>query len=199
MRVRDHVALSTAAGLAVLPFRRGRGLGVAWAASILVDVDHYLWFAARTRRVNPRAAVRYFGGAHPVQGAATHALHSPGAVVAALVLGSRRRAVLPVALGMAAHVVLDIRHELRIRAARDAALVRDAFTCQECGVRGGQVETHVWRQPWLWPSYCPDDMVSLCPECHEAAHTWARADGLAPGESVSVGTDDLSRHGRQPR
>jgi 5-methylcytosine-specific restriction endonuclease McrA len=77
--------------------------------------------------------------------------------------------------------------------------VRDEFTCQECGARGGQVETHVWRQPRLWPSYRPDDIVSLCPDCHEAAHAWSRAEQVEPAAGVGGGTDDVYLDGRRPR
>jgi hypothetical protein len=141
-----------------------------WLASILVDVDHYLWFAVRTRQLNPAAAVRYFNGAHPASHAGTRTLHSPLALYAALLLGVRRKSALKVALGMAAHVALDARHEARSLTARDAALRRDQFTCRSCGAQGAHVETHLLRQPLLLPSYSPDDFVSLCPSCHEEAH-----------------------------
>jgi hypothetical protein len=169
MRVRDHVALSTAGALAARRWA-GRSVLTPWLASILVDVDHYLWFAVRERSVNPVAAVRYFNGAHPARHAATRALHTPLALYAALLLGVRRKAALKVALGIAAHVALDTRHEARERAARDAALRRDRFRCRSCGVQGLHVETHLRRQPILLPSYRADDFVSLCPSCHEDAH-----------------------------
>jgi hypothetical protein len=169
MRVRDHIALSTAGALVARRWA-GRRVLAPWLASILVDVDHYLWFAVRERNVNPLAAARYFNGAHPADHAATRALHTPPALYGALLLGVYRRGTLSAALGLAAHVALDAHHEARVRTARDAALRRDDFTCQGCGVQGRQVETHLWRQPVLLPSYRPRDFLSLCPSCHEEAH-----------------------------
>lgn len=61
MRVRDHVAVSTA-GAALLSPWLGRGVLSPWASSILIDADHYLWFCLRQRRLNPVAAVRFFNG-----------------------------------------------------------------------------------------------------------------------------------------
>lgn len=169
MRIRDHLVLSTAGALALAP-RAGRGILGPWAASILVDVDHYLWFCVQRRTLDPLAAVRYFNGPHPENHAGTRLLHSPGALYAGLLLGTQRRGVLKVALGVAAHVALDAHHETRVRTARDAALRRDDFTCQDCGAHGKHVETHLWRQPRLLPSYRARNFVSLCPGCHEAAH-----------------------------
>ena len=40
MRVRDHIALSTAGAVLVLPRLRGGALGL-WAGSVLIDTDHY--------------------------------------------------------------------------------------------------------------------------------------------------------------
>jgi hypothetical protein len=182
MRIRDHVALSTAGAL-VLRRWAGRGIAEAWAASILVDVDHYLWFSVRTRTVNPLSAVRYFNGPHPDNHPSTRILHSPIALYAAILLGARRRGTLKFALGMAAHVALDLYHEARVATARDAALRRDGFACQGCGARGPYIETHLQQQPLLLPSYRERNFVSLCPRCHEVAH--ARLTRPIPGRIAS--------------
>jgi len=174
MRVRDHIALSTA-GSALLSPCLGRGVVTVWAGAVLIDVDHYVWFCLRERRLNPVSAVRYFNGAHAPQHAATRGLHSPLALLAVLLLGARRPQLLGVALGMGAHVTLDKFHEARMNEARAAALARDDITCQECGTRGPRVGTHLQRQPWLLPSYSSQNLISLCPACHRAAH------GLEPG------------------
>jgi hypothetical protein len=174
MRVRDHIALSTA-GAAMLSPWLGRAVLNLWAGAVLIDVDHYVWFCLRERRLNPVSAVRYFNGAPTPQHAATRGLHSPLALLAVLLLGARRPQLLAVALGMGAHVTLDKLHEARMNQARAAALARDHLTCQECGTRGPQVGTHLQRQPWLLPSYSSQNLISLCPPCHRAAH------GLLPG------------------
>jgi hypothetical protein len=169
MRVRDHIALSTAGAVLLQPWLHGGALGL-WAGSVLIDVDHYLWFGMRRRRWSPVGAVRFFNEAHPPQHAATRALHTPVAPLALLALSVRRRELLPVALGMVLHITLDLGHEARMDAARSVALHRDGFTCQACGTRGPDVGTHLHGQPCLLPSYRTQNLVSLCGPCHEAAH-----------------------------
>ena len=169
MRVRDHIALSTTA-VALLHRRLDRGALGFWAGGVLVDADHYLWFGLRQRRWNPLAAMRFFNEAHPPQHAATRALHNPVAPLALVLLGGRRPALLGVALGLVVHLALDACHEARMDAARSVALRRDDFACQVCGTRAGDVSTHLHQQPRLLPSYKPQNLVSLCGHCHEAAH-----------------------------
>jgi hypothetical protein len=169
VRVRDHIALSTVSA-ALLSRWAGRGVLGFWAGSVLIDADHYAWYALRQRRPNPLAAVRFFNEPHPPQHAATRLLHSPVALLAVLLLGRRYRQLLPVALGMSVHVALDVHHEARMNKARAAALRRDGFSCQACGARAPRLDTHLWRQPWLLPSYAPQNLISLCSSCHETAH-----------------------------
>jgi hypothetical protein len=175
MRVRDHVVVSTA-GAVLLRRRIGGRIAGPWAASILIDIDHYVWFCLRWQRVSPLAAVRFFNEAQPPQHRATRLLHSPVLPALGLLLGVRRRWALPVAAGIALHVALDAWHEARMDEARAAALRRDDFTCQRCGIRGPDVGTHVWRQPWLLPSFATANVAALCSSCHHAAH----ANGARP-------------------
>jgi hypothetical protein len=169
MRVRDHIALSTA-GAALLRPWLGRGVVGLWAGSVLIDADHYAWFCLRQRAWNPFAAMRFFNRALAPQHAATRVLHTPAAPVALMLLSARQRLLLPVALGVSLHIALDAHHDARMDEARRAALERDDFTCQGCGTRAAQVGTHLRRQPWLLPSYGARHLISLCPRCHHAAH-----------------------------
>jgi hypothetical protein len=169
VRVRDHVALSTAAAALLYPKLGSSVLG-AWAASIFIDVDHYLWFVARNRRLNPVAAVRTFNSAQSREDSATRRLHHPAVLAALLLIGTRRRAVLLPALGMTFHVGLDLYHRSRTARAKAAALDRDRFTCQVCGAKDPDVVAHLWRQPRLLPSYRLDHFVTVCVSCHEIAH-----------------------------
>jgi hypothetical protein len=82
----------------------------------------------------------------------------------------RQRWLLPLALGVISHVALDAHHRTRMQEARGAALKRDDFCCQACGMRSPDVGTHLLRQPWLLPSYGIEHLISLCGPCHEAAH-----------------------------
>jgi hypothetical protein len=169
VRVRDHVALSTATAALLYP-RLGRSAFGAWAASIFIDVDHYLWFAVRNRRLNPVVAVRSFNSAQAQEHSEARLLHHPGVLVTLLLLSSRRRAILLPALGMTFHVGLDTYHRARTARARAAALNRDHFTCQVCGAKNPDVVPHLWRQPRLLPSYRVEHIVTLCGACHEDAH-----------------------------
>src|SRR5438105_9466689 len=175
MRVRDHITLSTVGAVLLYPRLRGALLG-PWAASILIDADHYLWFCLQQRRLNPFAAMRFFNQAQPPQHPQTRLLHSPAVLLALLLLGrmqyapTRRRAAALALLGMAFHVGLDTYDTARRNRARAAALARDGFTCQHCGARGPGVVTHLWHQPRVLPSYRPEPVTSLCGACHDAAH-----------------------------
>ncbi len=169
MRVRDHVVLSAAGAALLYPWVGRRVLG-CWAASILIDADHYVWFCLRQRRLNPLMAVRLFNEAQPPHHPATRLLHNPAVLLIGLLFGIRRERALPVAVGMALHVALDVHHEVRMDEARAAALHRDHFTCQTCGTQGPEVGTHLWQQPPLLPSYGMQNFVTLCSSCHEAAH-----------------------------
>jgi hypothetical protein len=181
MRVRDHVAISSA-GAALLYPVVGRAVVGGWVASILIDADHYLWFCLKHRSVNPAAAMRFFNQPEAPQDAETRILHNPLALSIAIMLAARRRNVLPVAIGMTLHVALDWYHEMRMDATRNAALERDGFRCQSCGANG-PVVTHVTCQPRLLPSYRVANLVVLCPACHQAAH----ARGMPPARSSATG------------
>jgi hypothetical protein len=148
----------------------GRRVLGGWAASIFIDIDHYLWYCVRYRSVNPLAAMRVFNGPESPHHPITRVFHNPVAISALLMLGARRRRLLPVAIGMALHVAVDGYHEARMNRVRAAAMRRDGFTCQECGAKGSGVVTHLQRQPWLLPSYDIDRIITLCASCHEAAH-----------------------------
>ena len=170
MRVRDHIALSTA-GAALLSRRLGRGVVSVWAGGVLIDVDHYVWFCLRERRVNPVSAVRYFNGGHTPQHAATRGLHSPLALLAVLVLGARRPQLLAVALGMAVHVAMDRFHEARMDQARAAALRRDDLTCQGCGTRGPRGGNAPGATAVAAAVVRPQNLISLCRPLPRAPRT----------------------------
>jgi hypothetical protein len=169
LRVRDHIALSTAGATAVSPWMGPRAIGL-WAGGVLIDTDHYLWFCVHHRRLNPLAGMRAFNQAHAPQHSATRVLHSPGALLTVLLLATCRPRLLPLAAGMSLHVGLDAYHEARMGQARATALERDGSSCQGCGAHGADIGTHLRRQPWLLPSYEAENLVSLCGRCHEIAH-----------------------------
>lgn len=179
MRVRDHVLVATAGAVLTAPFI-GRGALGLWAGSVLIDADHYVWFCLRQRRLGPMAAVRFFNQADPPQHSATRALHAPAVLLFVFLLGLRQRRLLPAALGMALHAVLDAQHVAHMDRARSAALARDKYSCQACGTGTPAAGAHLRRQPLLLPSYRVENLISLCGPCHEAAHAGSSASPSGP-------------------
>ena len=169
MRVRDHLAVSTLAAALLAPWAGGAMAGL-WAGSVLIDADHYLWFCLRHRRVSAVAATQFFNEAHPPQHSATRVLHTRPALMLAVAASLRWPGLRAAVSGMAAHIALDLGHDMRMNRARVVVLERDDFLCRECGTRGESIDTHLERQPWLLPSYRTQNLISLCGPCHEAAH-----------------------------
>ena len=170
MRVRDHIAISTAAAAVLLPFVGKKNVALGWAGSILIDADHYLWFVANERRIDPVAAVNFFNEAQPPPATNVRWFHHPVVLAGVAAAAVKRRSLLPVAIGMAAHAALDIYHDARLQRVRAAVLRRDGYRCQECGVRDETVTAHTARQPQVLPSYKLSNYVALCGPCHTAAH-----------------------------
>lgn len=164
------MAVSTAGAAVLYPLFGRRVLG-AWAGSVLIDADHYLWYCLHTRSLDPRSAFRYFNAPDAPQHSATRVLHSPLVIASLLLYGVRRRGIGSLAAGMAIHAALDAYHVARLESSRAAALDRDEFTCQKCGDHGPDVVAHLDWQPPLLPSYRKENFVSLCPSCHAAAHS----------------------------
>ncbi len=49
---------------------------------------------------------------------------------------------------------------------------RDNYTCQRCGKTSCRLEVH-HIVPWdICRNDAPDNLVSLCPQCHRKAHNW---------------------------
>jgi hypothetical protein len=177
VRVRDHVLISTAGAVLAAPFI-GPGALSLWAGGVLIDADHYVWYCLKQRRLSPMAAAQFFNEADPPQHAATRALHAPAVLAPALLLGLRRRRLLPGVLGMGLHVALDAHHLARMGRARSAALARDRYSCRSCGTATPPVHAHIWRQPALLRSYQAENLISLCGPCHDAAHACSRGPAL---------------------
>lgn len=187
MRVRDHVILSSLGAIALYPRLRTAVL-VPWAASILLDGDHYVWFCLHEHQLNPQEAMRFFAQAQPPHHLSTRRLHSIDSLLTLLLLGRRWQTARLLFLGALYHVMLDVVHEGRISAARQKALQRDQYVCQWCGRQDGTVVAHLWRQPALLPSYRVEHFVSLCQVCHEEAHMKRAVDmpDIKPQEQQQV-------------
>ena len=111
MRVQEHVKISTAAALIALPWLK-KDAWIPLAASVLIDVDHYLWHTVTHRTLSLRAAVRYFGQADPPQLAEARLLHHPIVLGLLLVLAMRTRSRIlnraPFLVGAALFILLGL-------------------------------------------------------------------------------------------
>jgi hypothetical protein len=172
MRVQEHVKISTVATLIALPLLK-KDAWIPLAASVLIDVDHYLWHAVTHRTLSLRAAVRYFGQADPPQMAQARLLHHPIVLGLLLVLAlrTRSRILWLILIGLVFHVSLDAIHVAEMNHLKWSLSEQAHSICQQCGrhVPALQLHTvHVARN--LLDRYNPAHFIVLCPECHEQAH-----------------------------
>ena len=172
MRVQEHVKISTAAALIVSPWLK-TDVWIPFAASILIDVDHYLWHALTHRSLSLRAAVRYFEQANPPRLPEARLLHHPLILGSLLFLSIRLRSrILGLILaGLLFHVSLDMIHLTKTNHLKRMLSGQARYLCQECGERFDELQLHTLhsaRNPLN--SYNPKHFVVLCPACHERAH-----------------------------
>lgn len=171
MRVRDHVKASSAMALALSPFI-GKKAGLAWLSSIFIDVDHYIWWAARNRRIDPLAAVDDFTGysgcmrcmtekARPLHGVVPFTIFS--------VLAWRSRAFRPVLGGLLFHRALDAYSDYQWDRKFGLTMLRDGYTCQVCGAYESPLDVHSFHGPAVDEDSI-DHMITVCPTCHAAMH-----------------------------
>ncbi len=172
MRVQEHVKLSTAAALLALPWLK-QDVWIPLAASILIDVDHYLWHAATRRTVSLRAAMRYFGQADPPQIPQQRLLHHPLVLALLLMLAIRthsRRLWLMLA-GLTFHVSLDVIHKTQMSSLKQTLSESAQAACPACGEHCDALQLHtIHVARTIFDKYNPAHYMVLCPQCHEKAH-----------------------------
>ncbi len=172
MRVQEHVKLSAAAAVIALPWLK-KDIWIPFAASILIDVDHYLWHAVTYRTLSLRAAVRYFAQADPPQLPEARLLHHPLMLGALLFLAVRLRSRLLALIlaGLLFHVSLDAIHVSQMNYLKRTLSEQANHTCPECGHHDDALQLHtVEVVKNLLDRYNPEHFVVLCPTCHELAH-----------------------------
>ena len=74
------------------------------------------------------------------------------------------------------------------KTARKRAIERSAGVCQSCGMRPAE-QTHHWAPPGCKPTryeVSPDDLIALCPACHDMAEEVRHAlcKGIKPRQMV---------------
>lgn len=172
MRIQEHVKLSTAAAIVALPWLK-RDVWLPLAASVLIDVDHYLWHAVTHRTLSLRAAVRYFGQADPPQLPEARLLHHPIVLGSLLVIATRTRSrVLWLILaGLLFHASLDLVHVTQMRRLKQRLNKEARSICPECGKSYEELQLHTTHVPSnIFERYHERHFVVLCPVCHEEAH-----------------------------
>ncbi|HET9921919.1 MAG TPA: hypothetical protein VFQ30_18905 [Ktedonobacteraceae bacterium] len=172
MRVQEHVKISTAAALLAWPWLK-KDAWIPLTASVLIDVDHYLWHAATRRTLSLRAAIRYFGQADPPQLPQARLLHSPIVLGLLLVLAARTRWRLLwlILSGLLFHVSLDAIHVTQMGHLKRSLSQQAQNICPQCGQHYPALQLHTLHIPRnMLDRYNPRHFIVLCPACHEQAH-----------------------------
>jgi hypothetical protein len=172
MRVQEHIKLSTAAAIAALPWLK-RDVCIPLAASILIDVDHYLWHAVTYRTLSLKAARQYFKQANPPRLAQQRLLHQPVILGALLVVAAltRSRILWLILAGLAFHVSLDTFHARQTKRLKRTLTEQANFTCPACGQHFEDLQLHTIRAARnILDRYNARHFMVLCPACHEKAH-----------------------------
>ncbi len=172
MRPKEHATLSTAAAVIALPWLK-KDIWLPFAASILIDVDHYLWHVVAYRTLSLRAAIRYYNQADPPQLMEARLLHHP------LVLGTllffalrlRSRTLGLILAGLLFHVSLDAIHVTLTNNLKRSLGKQAHNICAECNQHFEALQLHTtYMAPSLLDRYNPQHFIMLCPTCHKRAH-----------------------------
>lgn len=172
MHVREHIQLSAAAALLAAPWLK-QEVAIPFAASILIDVDHYAWHALTHRTLSLRAAMQYFGQADPPQLRRARLLHSPIVLGLLLLLAVRTRSrfLWLVLGGLLFHVSLDAIHVTQMGYLKKTLSEQAEHRCKSCGKEYAVLQLHtVYVARNMLDRYNQRHFVVLCPTCHEEAH-----------------------------
>ena len=177
---------SPTAGAALLrPWARPRRAWRLVAGGVLIDADHYVVVLPAPAPPEPgggRALLQWGrpaaarGDPRPPQSAALLLGVFCGRAPPAAAAAGRRWA------WACTSRWTPITRRAWTRRARPRCM-RDRLSCQACGSQARRSDTHLQRQPWLLPSYAPQNLISLCRPCHESRPR-ARDGGHARGPSL---------------
>ncbi len=181
MQIQEHVKLSTAAAVVALPVLK-KDTWIPLAASVLIDIDHYLWHAVTHRTLSLRAEARL--------------LHHPVVLGALLFIGVRMRSrlLLLILAGLLFHVSLDVIHASQMSRLKRSLSKQAGFICPECGKYDEALQLHtVHFARNILDRYNSRHFVVLCAACHERAHNSKRV-YILQGESGVGRRDQIYRH-----
>ena len=172
MRIQEHLKLSSVASLVALPWLK-RDIWIPFTSSILIDVDHYLWYAATHRSLSLREAVRYFRQAQPTRRPEAKLFHHPIILGTLALLASvtRWRVLWLILAGMLFHVSLDAIHNTEFARIQQTLVHNAQGRCPECGQQSDALELHTARvSKNFFTVYSSGNYIPLCHTCHERAH-----------------------------
>src|SRR5947209_5924831 len=172
MRIQEHIKLSGTVAVMALPWLK-QDVWIPFAASIGIDVDHYLWHAVTHRTLSLRAAARYFGQADPPQLRQQRLLHQPVVLGTLLVVAAwtHSRFLWLILAGLLFHVSLDGIHVTQMRYLKRTLSEQANYTCPQCGQQCKTLQLHtVQYSRFVFDRCNPGHFVVLCPLCHEQAH-----------------------------
>lgn len=176
MRPQEHAQLSAIAAVAAWPWLK-QDVWIPFAASILIDADHYIWHAITQRTLSLRAAIHYYQKSNPPRVRAQRLLHQPEVLGLLLFLAVRLRSRLLglILAGLLFHVCLDRFHQYQMRTLKLRLNEQVAFICPSCGIKLDGLELHTIHNPkFILARYQLRNFVVLCPACHRAVHKQAR-------------------------
>ena len=172
MRVQEHIKISSIAAVAALPWLK-EDVWIPLAASVLIDVDHYLWHAVTHHTLSLRAAIEYFGQADPPQLQTARLLHHPIVLGTLLfiALRARSRVLALILAGLLFHVGLDVVHATQMTSLKRSLSEKAAGFCPACGQACKALQLHTVHVPAnILARYNQRNFVVMCPACHERAH-----------------------------
>src|SRR6266516_3964045 len=174
MRVQEHIKLSSVAAVAALPWLK-KDVWIPLAASVLIDVDHYLWHAVTHHTLSLRAATEYFGQADPPQLQTARLLHHPIVLSTLLfiALSARSRVLALILAGLLFHVCLDVVHATQMKSLKRSLSEKAEGFCPECGQACKALQLHTVHVPAnILDRYNQRNFVVMCSACHERAHRY---------------------------
>ncbi len=167
--------IGTVAALAAAPWLGGRAVPL-WLGASLADADLYGYYVLRHRRLDPRAAVRYYNTLTGRRERARKVLHHPLVPLLALAAGRRAPALAAFGAGVGLHLLLDAAGDWPYQRRRRALERRSAGRCDECGQPQASIalmEPH-YRGTRAGGRRALAAWLLLCRPCSEARH---RAEG----------------------
>ncbi len=112
MTLPQHMALTAVAAAPLSPFLGVEGVVLFAVGSILIDVDHYLLYVARTGRRDIRGMFRYFDVLQPIQRSIPYVgiciFHTVDFFLLVGILAYWYPTFLPLLAGMLFHFIMDV-------------------------------------------------------------------------------------------